>query len=117
MARKDDVGRDGEELASAFLSARGFTILERNWRCSAGEIDIVATSGDLAVFVEVKSRSGTGYGHPFEALTPPKISRLYRLASLWRREHAHSGPFRIDAIAVLRPGSPSVSIEHLVEVR
>jgi putative endonuclease len=117
MARKDDLGRRGEELAARYLTRHGYRILARNWRCALGEIDIVAElDGEIAV-VEVKTRSSTAYGHPFDAITPVKAARLRRLAVRWCDE-APSAPrtLRIDAIAVLAPHGSSdaeVVIEHL----
>jgi putative endonuclease len=120
MARKDDLGRRGEHLAARYLAARGYRILARNWRCALGEIDIVAERhGDVAI-VEVKTRSSTAYGHPFDAITPAKASRLRKLAALWCEESpAKPRSLRVDAIAVLAP--PGVSdgeavIEHLTGV-
>ena len=69
MAAKDDLGRRGEALAAAYLEVRGYRIIDRNWRCAQGEIDLVATINERVVFVEVKTRSGLGYGHPLEAIT------------------------------------------------
>ncbi|MBX9718815.1 MAG: YraN family protein, partial [Microbacteriaceae bacterium] len=70
MARKDELGRTGEQLAVEHLTAEGYTILDRNWRCAIGEIDIVARHGETTVVVEVKTRSGLGFGHPLDAVTP-----------------------------------------------
>lgn len=114
MARKDDVGRHGEECAAAFLAGAGYQVIARNWRCAQGEIDVVAERGGEVVFVEVKTRSGTGFGHPFEAITVAKLTRLRRLAAAWC-DQAETRPhrIRIDAIAVIaEPGKEPV-IEHL----
>lgn len=117
MAAKDDLGRRGEDLASAFLVEAGLTLVERNWRCGQGEIDIVARDGNETVFVEVKTRAGLGYGHPLESITAQKLARLRRLAAAWCE--AHPGEFeriRIDAVAVIAPRAGTVSIEHLTRV-
>ncbi|MFT4124511.1 MAG: YraN family protein [Microbacteriaceae bacterium] len=117
MGAKDEVGRRGEALAAAYLAEHGLEILARNWRCPYGEIDIVAREGRTIVIAEVKTRSGLGYGHPFEAITPLKLARLHRLAGLWRAEHPDvTGTLRIDAVAVIVvPGTPPL-IEHLAGV-
>ncbi len=117
MAAKDDLGRRGESLAEQFLVDAGYTVLDRNWRCARGEIDLVARDGDDTVFIEVKTRSSTAFGHPFEAITEPKLARLKRLAMAWCDAHSHHrGTVRIDAISVIaRPGRP-VCIEHLQRV-
>lgn len=116
MAAKDDVGAVGEEIAAAMLTADGFEILARNWRCREGEIDIVARERavDAIAFVEVKTRSGPRFGHPAEAVTGVKLDRLRRLAGRWLTEHAsHAGQVRIDVVAVWpRRGQPAL-VEHL----
>lgn len=117
MSAKDELGRRGEALAAAFLIEGGYRILERNWRCGQGEIDIVARHGDELVFVEVKTRSSVLYGHPFEAITAPKLARLRRLAAAWcQQNRGASSVLRIDAIAVIAPRGASPQIEHLKRV-
>ena len=74
MAAKDALGRRGEAIAARHLEAAGLVIVERNWRCTHGEIDIVARDGGDLVFVEVKTRSSVEYGHPLEAITPIKLA-------------------------------------------
>ena len=69
MRAKDALGAYGERVAAAHLVAAGMTVLERNWRCPLGEIDIVARDGDVLVVCEVKTRSSTALGHPLEAVT------------------------------------------------
>ena len=117
MAAKDALGRRGEELAAAHLIASGLTIVERNWRCPQGEIDVVARDGDELVFVEVKTRSSVRYGHPLEAITPIKLARLRRLAGEWCAQHPGSGEhIRIDAVSVIAPPGRSAQIEHVRRV-
>lgn len=114
MALKDDVGRRGEDCAAQYLQQAGYTLLERNWRCQQGEIDLIAERNGDVVFVEVKTRSGVGYGHPFEAITVRKLGRLRRLAAAWcRQSGVRARRIRIDAIAVInRPGREPL-VEHL----
>lgn len=117
MAAKDDLGRRGERIAERFLTDAGLDILDRNWRCPIGELDLVARDGDETVFVEVKTRSGEGFGHPFEAITPVKLARLRRLAAAWCDAHPGRGErIRIDAIAVVAPRAGVVVVEHLERV-
>jgi putative endonuclease len=117
MAAKDELGRRGEALAVDFLRGEGFSIVDTNWRCPSGEIDIIARDGGETVFVEVKTRSGLGYGHPLEAITPQKLARLRRLAAAWFAAHPDViGEARIDAIAVIAPADGAVSIDHLTRV-
>jgi putative endonuclease len=112
MRVKDAVGRFGEDLAARHLGAAGMTILERNWRCLAGELDIVAEDAGVLVFVEVKTRSSLNFGDPAEAVNAAKAARLRRLALTWLAEHSDQywPQLRFDVVAVLRlaPGGPSV---------
>lgn len=117
MAAKDDLGRRGEDLAAQFLTDAGYTVIDRNWRCARGEIDLVARDGDDTVFVEVKTRSSTAFGHPFEAITPQKLARLRRLAGAWCEAHpSRHGAVRIDAIAVIALAGRAPTVEHLRRV-
>ena len=117
MAAKDALGRRGEEIAARYLASRGLAIVERNWRCPQGEIDLIARDGGELVFVEVKTRSSVAFGHPLESITPAKLARLRRLAAAWCDAHpgAHE-TIRIDAIAVIAPRVGDVEIEHLERV-
>lgn len=114
MARKDEVGRRGEDCAAEYLVQSGYTLVDRNWRCSQGELDLIVSRNGEIVFVEVKTRSGTGFGHPFEAITVAKMARLRRLAGVWCEQSGlRARNIRIDAIAIInRPGREPV-LEHL----
>lgn len=107
LTSRQRTGRYGEDLAHGYLHRLGWEVLERNWRCARGEIDIVAreTLPDgkhCLVFVEVKCRRGRGYGDPLEAVTHAKVRKLVELSQLWLREHSvHASQIRIDAIGVL----------------
>ncbi|PIQ97014.1 MAG: YraN family protein, partial [Nitrospinae bacterium CG11_big_fil_rev_8_21_14_0_20_56_8] len=77
MTRKNlDLGQEGERKAADFLRSKGYRILQRNFRCAAGEIDIIAEDRKTVVFVEVKTRSGEGVGHPSLAVTPAKQKKI-----------------------------------------
>ena len=84
---KGAIGRFGEEVAARHLTGAGLRILDRNWRCAEGELDIVAEDGDTLVFCEVKTRSGTGFGDPAEAVTAAKSARIRRLGLRWLAAH------------------------------
>src|SRR5258707_9567601 len=87
MRTKDAVGQYGEELAARYLAKAGFAILERNWRCELGEIDIVAREGAALVVCEVKTRPGLNYGSPLESVTYRKLPTLRRLVGRWLQAH------------------------------
>lgn len=113
---RQELGRLGEDLAARFLEQAGYAVLERNWRCSLGELDIVARDGGELVVAEVKTRAGSGWGHPFEAITHAKLARLRRLAGAWceaRPLECEGLLVRIDAIAVLAPRGAAATVEHL----
>ncbi|MBX6390005.1 MAG: YraN family protein [Frankia sp.] len=115
MRAKDVLGRFGEELAAGHLAAAGVEILDRNWRCRYGEIDIVALDRGTLVFCEVKTRSGDQFGTPAAAVTPRKAARLRHLAARWLAEHpGRRGPVRFDVLAVRRDpsGGEAVRVEH-----
>ncbi len=114
MAHNAELGRRGEQLAVDHLETRGMAVIERNWRCRLGEIDIVARDGRDIVFIEVKTRTSHDYGHPFEAITPVKLARMRRLAIAWcEATDAPVSRIRIDAVAVLAPVEAPALIEHL----
>lgn len=114
MAAKDELGRRGEDIAAAWLSDRGIKVLVRNWRCSEGELDIVATDDDYLIICEVKTRSGDLFGSPFEAVTQGKRRKIRRLAQLCVAELPITGypTMRFDVIGVMcRPGQRP-TVEH-----
>jgi putative endonuclease len=89
-------------------------LLDRNWRCEAGEIDLVLRDGDVLVVCEVKTRASEACGSPHEAVTPDKLERLQRLALLWA-EHHHVRPTetRIDLVAVRKRGRGAAEVDHV----
>jgi putative endonuclease len=96
------VGDYGERLAVRELERQGLRVLDRNWRCREGEIDIVAWHRDVLVICEVKTRTSDRYGTAVEAITPEKAARLRRLGTAWAQAHALPGQrLRIDVMAVL----------------
>ena len=95
------VGRRGEAAAADRLAAQGWVILERNWRCARGEIDIVARDGEWLVIVEVRTRTGHRYGSPEESVDHRKQARLVRLGQTYKQAVGWRGPWRIDVVAVM----------------
>ena len=97
---RKQLGRWGESVAAQQLESQGFQIVERNWRCRQGEIDLVAQEADMLVFVEVKTRRGRGMGTPEEGLTPRKSRKLLKLGQLYLSQHDLDVDWRIDMVAV-----------------
>lgn len=120
MAAKDDLGRAGEDRAAQHLTTHGYRILDRNWRCSQGEIDIVAEHDGILGIVEVKTRRSTGFGHPFEAIDERKRQRLWRLGYAWASEHrdlAARRMLRLEIIGIVGADPATGALEHLVDLR
>lgn len=117
MHPKDALGAHGEDLAATHLAEAGLRIIDRNWRCRTGELDIVAREGNTLVFCEVKTRRSVALGDPAEAVTWRKIRTLRRLAQLWLAEHdERAREVRFDVVAVLRPRTGPAQIRHLRNV-
>ena len=95
-------GREGENLAEEFLTVRGYEIIQRNYRLSFGEIDIIARDGNTVCFIEVKSRETDQYGHPYEAVTPSKQRTIRRAAQVYLMEHEDMNKYfiRFDVIGI-----------------
>ncbi len=101
-ARRQALGRYGEDLVERWYAERGYRVLERNWRCPSGELDLVVTDGSQLVFCEVKTRSSDRYGTGFEAITRAKQQQVRRLAAQYVRQRGGwAGPLRCDAASVM----------------
>ncbi|WP_167103779.1 YraN family protein [Mycobacterium sp. DL592] len=102
MLTRGQLGALGEQRAVDHLTSLGSRIVARNWRCRYGELDVIAADADgTVVFVEVKTRSGDGFGGLAYSVTPQKVRRLRRLAGLWLAEQEQRWPaIRIDVIGV-----------------
>lgn len=106
-------GRHGESAAAAWLRLHGYLIVAQNWRCRAGEIDIVARDGGTLVFVEVKARTSRAAGLPEESVTPAKRRRLVRLARRFLLDNGlHDVPCRFDVVTVERGMAGVPAIRH-----
>lgn len=113
-ADKDALGAYGEELAVLHLERDGFQILDRNWSCREGELDVIAREGKVLVVCEVKTRSGTGFGTPLEAVTRAKANRLRRLSARWLAEHRKRfSEVRVDIVGVVCPPGQQARLEHV----
>ena len=112
--RKRLLGQRGEAIAARHLTGLGMEVIDRNWRCDAGEIDLVLRDGGVLVVCEVKTRTSIAYGAPLEAIDQRKLDRLRRLAARWLRVHdCHPDDVRIDMVGVLVPPGLPVEIEHV----
>lgn len=109
------LGRRGEDYAVKYLDSLGWSVVDRNWRCKQGELDIVAVDADqTVVFVEVKTRAGTGYGSPLESITWKKAHTLRGLAIAWLKEHDLRAPrIRIDAIGIVKRPGCAPQLKHV----
>jgi putative endonuclease len=110
--RRRALGALGEDAAQLWYEARGFEILDRNWRVREGEIDLVARRGATVVFCEVKTRSSDRFGVPVEAVTMTKQRRLRTLAARWLAAHpTQRGEVRFDVASVTPAGEfPAVDV-------
>jgi len=108
------LGVRGETIAAAYLKGQKFTIIERNFRCKAGEVDIIARDGNSFVFVEVKTRSNLSFGPPQLALTPFKQRQISKAALTWlAMKKLFGANARFDVIAILLPDHEVPVIDHI----
>ncbi len=103
-------GRRGERLAERHLKAKGYRILERNYRLKLGELDLVARDGETVVFVEVKLRAGDAFGSPSEAVGSVKRRKLVRTAQAYIQDKGLDCPMRFDVISIL-----GETVEHITD--
>ena len=101
-------GQKAEDLAAAFLQAKGLTVVERNFRAKVGEIDLIARDGDEIVFVEVRARASRAFGGAAASVDGPKRRKLVRAARLWLAARGWGGACRFDVVAV-----DGAALEHL----
>lgn len=112
--QRSALGAYGEALAARHLVGQGMVLLDRNWRCSQGEIDLVLRDGRTLVVCEVKTRSSAAFGSPLEAVTEQKAARLRRLAARWLADHDLRPPdVRIDLVGVLAPAHGPAQVDHV----
>ncbi len=114
--KRRDTGALGEKLAKDFLKKRGYHILETNYRCPEGEIDIVAKHKDYLVFVEVRTKRSLAFGSPEESITPAKKERMKAAAYHYQQTHNNlSSLWRIDVVAVELDQKGRLSRIELIE--
>lgn len=108
------LGELGERMAARYLEMRGYRIIDRNWRHARGELDLIASDGTTVVAVEVKTRRGSRFGHPFEAITREKASRCRTLLNEWALEHRGAyAALRVDGVAIILNENGRNTVEHL----
>ena len=113
-AQRQALGAYGERVAAAHLTDQGMLVLDRNWRCDEGELDLVLRDGGVLVACEVKTRRGDGCGSPHEAVDPVRLERLHRLVWRWAEEHdIRPEEVRVDLVAVLRPRRGASIVDHV----
>jgi putative endonuclease len=101
LMRSHELGKWGEDVAAEYLQSKGFIILDRNWRCEDGELDIVALDGEAIVVVEVRTRSSDTYGTPEESLTSQKRRHLQNAALAYlQKKDRLDAVWRIDVVAI-----------------
>lgn len=117
LATHMETGKQGEKIAAAFLEKKGWRIVERNWRSGRGEIDIIAwTEDNTLVFVEVKTRSGEGFGGPEGAINAPKQELLTRTAGLYMESINYEWAIRFDVVAVILRHGTLLDLRHVEDV-
>lgn len=111
------IGDIGEEKATEHLRKIGYKILDRNYRCRFGEIDIIAKYNDYIVFIEVKTRRGEGYGRPIEAINSAKLNRILKTVNFYLAEkRMFDSNIRIDAIEVLLSNLKEIRLNHIENI-
>ena len=95
-------GKRGEDLACEYLAEQGLVLIERNYRCRTGELDLIMRDGSQVVFIEVRLRRSHRYGHPEETVTRTKQTRLIRAAAFYLQSRRIDSPCRFDVIAIVR---------------
>jgi putative endonuclease len=113
-AARRAIGAYGETVAASYLVDGGMVLLDRNWRCPSGELDLVLRDGDVLVACEVKTRTSDRCGSPHEAVDDEKLERLHLLALLWAEEQGlRPTHVRVDLVAVVRPKRGPSAVDHV----
>lgn len=116
-AQRTAIGGYGEHVAARHLQDAGMVLLDRNWRCDLGEIDLVLRDGPALVVCEVKTRTSLDFGSPLEAVDEAKLDRLVLLGHRWCEEHGlHPPDVRVDLVSVLRRARGAAAVQHLAGV-
>lgn len=112
--RPHTLGRRGEDMAVKYLQQTGLVVLDRNWRCREGELDLVLTDGTRLVVCEVKTRAGTGFGLPADAVDATKAKRIRRLTNIWLAHFRVPWcELRFDIVSIIWPPGERPRIHHI----
>jgi putative endonuclease len=110
---KQVLGKEGERIAEQYLKRKGYKLVERNYRCAAGEVDLIVLDRRVIVFVEVKTRTGHGFGTPLEAVQPRKQRKMMRAAQFFlSQKKLHQRDARFDVVGISWPGQEPM-VEHI----
>jgi len=110
---RQELGAHGEAVVATWYETRGYRVLDRNWRCPDGELDLVARGAGVIVFCEVKTRASYAFGSPAEAVTAAKARRIRRLAAQWLNAHRHRAPeirFDVASVRIRRDQQPEIDV-------
>jgi putative endonuclease len=111
---KQALGKEGERIAEQYLKKKGYKVVERNYRCAAGEVDLIVLDRRVIVFVEVKTRSGHQFGTPLEAVAPRKQRKMMLAAQFFlSQKKLHQRDARFDVVGISWPGREP-TVEHVV---
>lgn len=113
MAVHNELGKEGERLASQYLCEKGYQLINKNWRYGQWEIDLIAAKASLLVFVEVKTRSQNKFGYPEEAVSERKKAWLQAAAEAYLEEFPFEGELRFDIIAITASKKEGINIHHI----
>ena len=111
MGKNNELGQEGEQVATDYLKKRGWIILEMNYRYSRSEIDLIASKDDLLIFVEVKARTNTNFGMPEDFVDEKKAENIMKGADHYIREINWKGNVRFDIISIIKKGH--MELQHI----
>ena len=113
QTKRQVLGKEGEELAESYLTKKGYRLVERNYRCRGGEVDLIVLDRRVIVFVEVKARNDASFGSPLESVHPRKQQRMTRAALIFLSDHKlHHRDARFDVVGISF-GGDKPAVEHV----
>lgn len=115
MKQTSHLGQKGEDMACSYLENKGFVLVQKNFRCRKGEVDLIMKDGEILVFIEVKYRRSLHFGSPFEAIDIKKQEKLLDVSRYYLYTQAYKGPLRFDAVGIQKHANGH-RIEHLTDI-